>query len=327
MRYGKEPSATHRGAMAWGPRCSWSGREVILLVALVIGLWTVTEASALTVSPTAVTFQTVQGATTPPSQAVSVSKPSLRQAKWTVTDNASWLTVSPRVGTITRTAQVAVAVKARGLAAGTYSGIVTIRVERGGRVSFPVLLKVTPAVPSNPMLPTLPMAPSLGPDTSATPSSTRNPHSAATLVGDGMRAVPGALSPTPMLPPMIGAGAMMSRTWNPYSNPNLEGGLPTTAVGPSPPVSAPPSTPTSVPHADTTATLTWNPVTRAGLAGYKVYMGTASGVYGMPLDVGNVTSYAVNNLAMGNTYYFVVTSYSTSGTESLPSAEVSKSIY
>ncbi|MCS6316508.1 MAG: fibronectin type III domain-containing protein [Nitrospira sp.] len=307
--------------MAWRPRCSWSGMEVVLLVALVIGLWTVTEASALTVSPTAVTFQVVQGATTPPSQTVSVSKPSLRQAKWTVTDNASWLTVSPRVGTITRTAQVAVAVKASGLAAGTYSGMVTVRVERGGRVSFPVLLKVAPAVPSNPVIPTS------WPDTSATPSSTRNPHSAATLVGDGMRAVPGALPPTPMLSPMIGAGAMMSRTWNPYSNPNLEGGLPTTAVGPSPPVSAPQSMSTSVPHADTTATLTWNPVTGASLSGYKIYMGTASGQYGTPLDVGNVTSYAVNNLAMGNTYYFVVTSYSTSGTESLPSAEVSKSIY
>ena len=75
------------------------------------------------------------------------------------------------------------------------------------------------------------------------------------------------------------------------------------------------------------ASLTWNPVTSTNLAGYKVYVGTASGRYGTPLDVGNVTGYVVNNLAVGNTYYFVVTSYNSSGGESLPSSEVSKSIY
>ncbi|MCS6319649.1 MAG: fibronectin type III domain-containing protein [Nitrospira sp.] len=78
---------------------------------------------------------------------------------------------------------------------------------------------------------------------------------------------------------------------------------------------------------NTTASLTWSPVTSTNLAGYKVYMGTASGRYGPPLDVGNVTSYVVSNLAVGNTYYLVVTSYMTNGSESLPSTEVSKSIY
>lgn len=68
-------------------------------------------------------------------------------------------------------------------------------------------------------------------------------------------------------------------------------------------------------------------MTSTNLAGYKVYMGTASGLYGTPLDVGNVTSYVMSNLAIGNTYYFVVTSYNSSGSESLPSTEVSKSIY
>ena len=56
-------------------------------------------------------------------------------------------------------------------------------------------------------------------------------------------------------------------------------------------------------------------------------MGTASGRYGTPLDVGNVTAYVVSNLTLGTTYYFVVTSYSTSGSESAYSNEVSKSIY
>jgi len=63
------------------------------------------------------------------------------------------------------------------------------------------------------------------------------------------------------------------------------------------------------------------------VAGYHVYVGTASGVYGPPINVGNVTSYAVNNLVIGNTYYFVVTDYNSRGVESAPSNQVSKSIY
>lgn len=89
-------------------------------------------------------------------------------------------------------------------------------------------------------------------------------------------------------------------------------------------ITPPPPPPAST---DTKASLTWNPVTSTNLAGYKVYVGTAPGVYGTPLDVGNMTSYTVNNLSIGTTYYFAVTSYNTTGKESAPSNEVSKSIY
>jgi BACON domain-containing protein len=73
------------------------------------------------------------------------------------------------------------------------------------------------------------------------------------------------------------------------------------------------------------ASLSWNPPPDT-VAGYKVYVGTASGVYGPPINVGNVTSYVLNNLAPG-TYYFVVTGYNGSGAESTPSNEVTKTIY
>jgi len=206
-------------------------------LALAVGIWTPPEAWALNVSPTAITFQAVQGATNPPSQTVNVSKPNNHQTNWTATDNATWLTVSPGVGTITRLAQVAVSVNTTGLAAGTYAATVTIMMAKGGSASVPVTLTVAPA---------------------ATTSS---------------------------------------------------------------------STTTTVTGTSTAATLTWNPVTSTNLAGYKVYMGTASGVYGTSINVGNVTSYMVSNLTLGNTYYFVVTDYNTSDVESLPSNEVSKSIY
>jgi fibronectin type 3 domain-containing protein len=83
----------------------------------------------------------------------------------------------------------------------------------------------------------------------------------------------------------------------------------------------------SPPSSNSTATLTWNADTSTNLAGYKVYFGTASGVYHSSISVGNVTSYTVPNLAVGNTYFFAVTAYNGSGIESGFSNEVSKSIY
>jgi hypothetical protein len=77
----------------------------------------------------------------------------------------------------------------------------------------------------------------------------------------------------------------------------------------------------------TTASLTWSPNTETDVAGYKVYVGNAPGVYGAPINVGKVTSYVLSNLIPGNTYYFAVSAYDTSGNESAPSSVVSKSIY
>lgn len=87
------------------------------------------------------------------------------------------------------------------------------------------------------------------------------------------------------------------------------------------------ATSTKAPTAASTATLSWAPNTDSDLAGYKVYMGTTSGLYGAPVDVGNVTTYTAGNLTAGTTYYFSVTAYDRSGNESIHSGEVSKSIY
>ena len=53
-----------------------------------------------------------------------------------------------------------------------------------------------------------------------------------------------------------------------------------------------------------------------------MYVGTASGVYGAPLEVGLATTYTVTNLLAGRTYYFAVTACNTSGQESGKSNEV-----
>jgi hypothetical protein len=85
----------------------------------------------------------------------------------------------------------------------------------------------------------------------------------------------------------------------------------------------------SPPHpADATqdVLLTWNPNSENDLAGYLVYSGTTSGIYGLPIDTGLNTSHTFSGLLEGLTYFFTVTAYDTSGNESVPSLEVSKFI-
>ena len=100
------------------------------------------------------TFQAVQGATNPASQTVNVSKANSREKQWTASSSASWLTLYPGGGIFTSTAQVAVAVNAVGMAAGTYTPTVSIKVINGGKVSVPVTLIVLPAKPTSPPPPT-----------------------------------------------------------------------------------------------------------------------------------------------------------------------------
>lgn len=71
-----------------------------------------------------------------------------------------------------------------------------------------------------------------------------------------------------------------------------------------------------------TATLSWAvPTTKVDgtpltdLAGYKVYFGTSPGVY-TSIVVGDVTSYQIDGLTKGQTYYFTVTAYDMKGLES-----------
>jgi hypothetical protein len=60
------------------------------------------------------------------------------------------------------------------------------------------------------------------------------------------------------------------------------------------------------------------------LGGYKLYYGTASGIYDYSVDVGNVTIYTLTGLTRGQTYYIALTAYDISNNESDYSNEVSK---
>ncbi len=61
------------------------------------------------------------------------------------------------------------------------------------------------------------------------------------------------------------------------------------------------------------------------LAGFKVYCGTASGVYPQVVDVRNATSFSSGTLGPG-IYYFAVTAYDSYGSESEFSNEISTTI-
>ncbi|MBI4714844.1 MAG: hypothetical protein HY760_02715 [Nitrospirae bacterium] len=81
------------------------------------------------------------------------------------------------------------------------------------------------------------------------------------------------------------------------------------------------------------AVLTWDPPSAnedgtplTDLSGFKAYYGTASGVYGTFVDVGNVLTHTVLNLVEGKIYYFAVTAYDYDGNESLFSNEVGKGV-
>jgi hypothetical protein len=77
----------------------------------------------------------------------------------------------------------------------------------------------------------------------------------------------------------------------------------------------------------TPPTTNTNGSTLTNLAGYTIYYGTSTTALTQKVQVANigVTNYVISGLTSG-TWYFVVTSYTTDGTESEPSNVVSKTV-
>lgn len=81
------------------------------------------------------------------------------------------------------------------------------------------------------------------------------------------------------------------------------------------------------------AKLTWNASEEADVIKYRIYYGTEKrsgdcpqGGYAKKIDAGNKTSYQIDNLDEGKTYYFSVTSVNSAGKESCFSQEISKNV-
>ena len=70
--------------------------------------------------------------------------------------------------------------------------------------------------------------------------------------------------------------------------------------------------------------LLWDANSEPDVSGYRIYYGISSRTYDTIIDVGNVTSYIVQDqLLYGVMYYFAVTAYTEAGLESDYSIEVS----
>jgi uncharacterized protein (TIGR03437 family) len=99
---------------------------------------TVTAASTISASPTSLNFSYQTSGSAPAAQSVQVSGSGSAAVAFTVqTGNSNWLVVTPTSGTTPAT--LAVSVSPSGLAAGSYSGTITVN----GGVSIPITLTVT----------------------------------------------------------------------------------------------------------------------------------------------------------------------------------------
>jgi hypothetical protein len=78
----------------------------------------------------------------------------------------------------------------------------------------------------------------------------------------------------------------------------------------------------ATPARSESVTVGWDPVADSALQGYNVLYGTTSGSYTTTLDVGNNTSYTLNGLTAGTTYYIVTQAYGTGGATSAFSNEL-----
>jgi hypothetical protein len=85
--------------------------------------FTVTAVPTISLNPTSLTYTAVQGGTNPASQTVALTNAG-GIVSWTVSDSASWLSVSPASGSSSST--LTATVDTTGLAAGTYNGTITV---------------------------------------------------------------------------------------------------------------------------------------------------------------------------------------------------------
>jgi glucose/arabinose dehydrogenase len=102
---------------------------------------------ALAVSPSSLTFSAVAGGANPAAQTLAVSNTGGGTLSYTATDDAPWMSEAPTSGSAP--ANVSVSISIAGLAAGTYTGNVTI--DGGGATgspkTIPVTLTVSPTAP------------------------------------------------------------------------------------------------------------------------------------------------------------------------------------
>jgi len=324
------------GTLAAG---SYSGSVILnateassVLVPVTFTVTTAPVPPAIGVSPTSFSFTATQGGSNPANQTLSISNTGGGTLTWSASDDATWLTAAPASGTGNGTMTVSVVTGT--LTTGTHTGTITLTATGATPVTVPVTFTVTAPV--------------------ATPTIGLSPTTFS------FTATQGAADPAPKTLNITNPGTG-TLTWSVTDNASWLTLTPvsgTTTTGTSPvtlsvntlgllagPFTATitvtattatnspqtiPVTLTLSPPATSTAALSWNANTEPDLDGYNIYQATASGGYSTtPIATvpKTATSYVATGLQVGTTYYFVIKAFDTAGNESLPSNEVSKSIF
>jgi hypothetical protein len=304
------------------------------------------EILAFPYSPSTLTFTAAQGTSSPPAQTVTFSKKSFVPNNWTANAATSWLMISPASGTIsTEQDTISVQVNPMGLLNGTYSSSFNITVtSKNGKnqaatipVTFVVSTSSTTTTPtgSTTTVPSISLNPTSlsfsgtagGANPLAKTINLSNP-TGGTLSWTLAESAPWlalnittgtTTTETDLISASIGITGLSAGTYSTIINVTASG------AGNSPqqiPVSLTLSQPTTT---TASASLSWTADTDP-VAGYKIYIGTQSGLYNPPITLGTVTTYSAVNLASGKTYYFCVSAFNSAGNESPCSAEVSKPI-
>ena len=112
-------------------------------VAVPVTFTVTAAASTLTLSPSSLSYAATQGAANPTNQNITLTN-SGGTLNWTVSDDASWLAVSPASGSGSST--LTTSVNTAGLSAGTYNGIVTV--SAAGATSKTVAITLTVSAPA-----------------------------------------------------------------------------------------------------------------------------------------------------------------------------------
>jgi hypothetical protein len=276
-------------------------------------------------------FTAVQGGANPSAQSLTVTNTGKGQLSWSATDDAPWLSITPTSGRTKKSDVIKVMVNISGLAPNTYTGTITISTSGAATTSRQIQVSLNIVAP----------APTIGSDPTSlsfvgTEGGSNPTPQTVNIRNTGMGTLNWTVSDdapwltvtpssgttttsTNALTVTVNAVALAANTYRAtitVTDPralNSPQQIPVTLV-----MTAP---------ASSQAILSWDANTEANLAGYKLYVGTASGTYGAPVDVGNITTFKVIGLVKGKTYYFVVTAYDTAGNESDYSVEVSKTIY
>ena len=324
-------SFTNLAAGSYSGTATISGGGITKQVPVTLTLTAVTSTPTIGLNTTSLGFAGTVGGTNPSAQTIGISNTGGGTLSWAVSDNATWLTLSPLSGTNAGT--VTATVNLAGLLSGSYAATVTVTATGATPKTLSVTLTVTGSTSGG----TIGFSPA-NLAFSGTVGGTNPATKTFSITNTGGGTLSWTLSDNATwLQLNTASGTTTSETDTISASTTLSGLAAgtynaTISITASGSTNSPQQIPVSLTLNATaagTANLTWNASTESDLAGYKVYRGTASGTYGAPLTTlpKTTASYTTTGLQTGTTYFFAITSYDSSGNESAFSNEVSKSIF